>query len=212
MNMLIYLVLMTLPKSLLVVLALLTLCLLAGCSVQKRTTAPGWHVEKATNLFHQAGASSSLMPDTKSESPALTRMNRIPPRALDWTPKQAPMDTSRVNARVKRQVKRALRREIQFREQVLMFPRGLARGLNEWHADNWHERAEKRSEAQGQPLSELAPDELAKLEHLQNPSRETMQKLKTRKTLTVVATAVFLIATILLVLYIALLGMAFSGG
>ena len=139
-------------------------------------------------------------------------MNRIPARALDWTTRQALIDTSRVNARVKRQVKRALRREIQFREQVLMFPRGLARGLNEWHADNWHERAEARSEAQGQLLSELAPDEFAKLEHLQNPSRETMQKLKTRKTLTVVAILVLSIAAILLVLYAALLGLAFSGG
>ena len=121
------------------------------------------------------------------------------------------MDTSLINARVKRQVKRALRREIQFRKQVLMFPRGLLRGLNEWHADNWHEKAEARCEGQGQPLSELAPDELAKLEHLQNPSRGTMQKVKTRKTLTVVATVVLLIAAIRLVLYAALLGMAIGG-
>ena len=122
------------------------------------------------------------------------------------------MDTSLINARVKRQVKRALLREIQFREQVLMFPRGLLRGLNEWHADNWHEKAEARCKTQGQPLSELAPEELAKLEHLQNPSQETVQKLKMRKTLTVVATVVLFIAAILLVLYAALLGMAFSGG
>jgi len=94
-----------------------------------------------------------------------------------------------------------------------MFPHGLARGLNEWQADIWHERAEARSKSQGQPLRELAPDELAKLEHLQNPSRETMEKLKTRKTLTVVAPLVLSIAAILSVLlYATLLGIAFSGG
>ena len=46
MNMPFYLGIMTLPKSLVVVLAVLMLCVLSGCSVQKRTIAPGWHVEK----------------------------------------------------------------------------------------------------------------------------------------------------------------------
>ena len=44
----IYLRLMTLPKSLVVVPAMLACALLLSCSVQKRTTAPGWHIERAS--------------------------------------------------------------------------------------------------------------------------------------------------------------------
>ena len=173
---------MTLPKSLVVVLAMVTLGLLAGCSVQKRTTAPGWHVEKASRMSRHAGPSNSLSLDVKSESPALQRMNRLPPRALDWTTGSFPADTSTVDAKARRKVKRALRREIRFREQIVAFPSAGAIRLvkPEAIADMWHHRAERISGEQGQPLSKVAPGEFARLEHLRDLDQETMQDLKAK--------------------------------
>jgi hypothetical protein len=181
MNMPIYLGIMTLPKTLVVVLAMLTLCLLAGCSVQKRTTAPGWHVEKATNLFHQTGPSSCLTPDAKSESPSLARMNRIPPRVLERTTSAFPADTSAVDAELRKQVTRALQREIKKRTALLMFPNGLSSDLRKRKAEKWHDRAEQICKEQGQFLNDVAPDEFAKLESLRYPGRETMKELKRKK-------------------------------
>ena len=180
MTMPLYLEVMTLPKSLVVVLAMLTLCVLSSCSIQKRTTAPGWHVEKASRMSRQAGPSNSLSPDVKSESPALTRMKRISPRALDWTTGRFPADTSAVDAMARRKVKRALRREIRFREQIVAFPGAGAIRLvtPEAIADMWHDRAERISGEQGQPLSKVAPDEFARLEHLRDLDQESMQDLK----------------------------------
>ena len=150
------------------VLALLACAMLSSCSVQKRTTAPGWHVEKASGWFRQAGPSNSLTPQVKPDLPMLTRMNRLPPRTLGWTMRRFPADTSAVDAKARRKVKRALRREIRFREQIVMFPRAGAIRLvkPEAIADLWHDRAERLSGEQGQPLSKVAPDEFARLERL----------------------------------------------
>jgi len=173
---------MTLPKSLVVVPAVLMLCVLSSCSIQKRTTAPGWHVEKAPSLFHPIGGpSSSLTPAVRPEPLALQRLDRLPPRALDWTKSRFPADTSAVDAKVKRQVKRALRREIQTRKRMLMYPQGLRKNVNERVADELHAKAVRQCLAQGKQLNELAPEEFAQLEHLQNPSCQTLRALKVRK-------------------------------
>ena len=39
---------MTLPNSLVVLLAMTAACLLSSCSVQKRTISPGWHIERSS--------------------------------------------------------------------------------------------------------------------------------------------------------------------
>ena len=203
---------MTLPKSLVVALPVLMLCVLSSCSVQKRTTALGWHVEKAPSLFHRAGPSTSLTLDVKAELPALQRMNRLPPRALDWTTSRLPADTSAVDAKVKKKVRRALRREIRIREDLLMFPLGSAIGLRKREAEKWHDRAEQICNEQGQFLNEVAPDEFARLESLRYPGRETLQELKTRKTLTVVVSVLLSLGAIAYVLFLIALGSAFAGG
>lgn len=204
---------MTLPKSLVCWFAVLAVLWLTGCSVQKRTTAPGWHVEKAPSLFHQIGGpSASLTLDVKAELPALQRMNRLPPRALDWTTSRLPADTSAVDAKVKKKVRRALRREIRIREDLLMFPLGSAIGLRKREAEKWHDRAEQICNEQGQFLNEVAPDEFARLESLRYPGRETLQELKTRKTLTVVVSVLLSLGAIAYVLFLIALGSAFAGG
>ena len=196
-----YLEVMTLPKSLVVVLAMLTLCLLSSCSIQKRTTAPGWHVEKAPSLFHQIGGpSSSLTPAVKPEPLALQRLDRLPPRALDWTTSTLPTDTSAVDAKLRKQVTRALQREIELREANLMFPHGLSNGYRKREAEKWHDKAEQRCLEQDQFLNEVAPDEFARLESLRYPSRETMQELKRKKRLIILAPFVVLMAVIALLL------------
>ena len=80
----------------------------------------------------------------------------------------------------RRKVKRALRREIRFREQIVAFPGAGAIRLvtPEAIADMWHDRAERISGEQGQPLSKVAPDEFARLEHLRDLDQESMQDLK----------------------------------
>ena len=183
---------MTLPKSLVVVPAVLMLCVLSSCSIQKRTTAPGWHVENAPKVFRQAGPSNSLSLDVKFEPPALQRLDRLPPRALSWTTSTFAADTSAVNAKVKRQVKRILRREIRLRKRMLMYPRGAFRNEYERSAYELHVRAARKCAAQGQQLSEFAPEEFSQLEHLQDPSRKTMRKLKGRKVVEFLALAVSL--------------------
>ena len=208
----IYLGLMTLPKSLVAVLAMLTLCLFAGCSVQKRTTAAGWHVEKESGFFRLAGPSSSLTPQVKTDPPTLTRMNRLPPSAVEWTTSAFPVDTSVVDAKVKKKVRSALRREIRMREDLLMFPNRTCStcGKRYHEAEKWHDRAEQICKEQEQFLNEVAPDEFARLESLRDPSRETMQELKRKKRLTI--WALILAPFILLVVPIALLLPLIAGG
>ena len=185
------------------VLALLACAMLTGCSVQKRTTAPGWHVEKASKVFRQAGPSSSLTPAVRSEPLALKRMNRIPPRALHWTTSTFPADTLVVDAKARRKVKRALRREIRYREQIVMFPSAGAFSLVEPEviADMWHDRAERISGEQGQPLSNVAPDEFARLERLRDPDLETMQDLKAKMVIKVLIGLVVGLALVPILLY-----------
>ena len=208
-----YLGIMTLPKSLVVVLAMLTSCLLSSCSVQKRTTAPGWHVEKASRVLRQAGPSNSLSLDVKSESPALQRMDRLPPRALSWTTSTFAADTSAVDAKVKRQVKRILRGEIRLRKRMLMYPRGAFRNEYERSAYELHVRAARKCAAQGQQLSEFAPEEFSQLEHLQDPSRKTMRKLKGRKVVEFLALAVSLaVFAFMMLLVIAFASNPWGGG
>ena len=182
------------------VLALLACAMLTGCSVQKRTTAPGWHVEKASGWFRKAGPSSSLTPQVKPDLPTLTRMKRLPPRALHLTTSTLPADTSAVDAKVKRQVTSALRREIELREANLMFPHGLSNGFRKREAEKWHDKAEQLCLEQEQFLNEVAPDEFARLESLRYPSRETMQELKRKKRLIILAPFVALMAVIALLL------------
>ena len=196
----IYLGLMTLPKSLVVVLAMLACALLSSCSIQKRTTAPGWHVEEASGWFRQAGPSSSLTPQVKPDLPTLTRMKRLPPRALDWTTSTLLADTLVADAKLRKQVTRALQREIELRELNLMFPHGLSNGLRKREAEKWHDKAEQRCLEQEQFLNEVAPDEFARLESLRYPSRETMQELKRKKRLIILAPFVVLMAVIALLL------------
>ena len=186
------------------VLALLACAMLSSCSVQKRTTAPGWHVEKASGVFRQAGPSNSLSLDVKSESSALQRLERLPPRALDWTTSTLPTDTSAVDAKVKRQVTSALRREIRVREELLMFTRlpPSVSELKKADAEKWHNRAEQICKEQGQFLSEVAPDEFARLESLRYPSRDTMKELKQRKKRRAVAGSTFVLVFTVLLLFL----------
>ena len=182
------------------VLALLACAMLLGCSIQKRTIAPGWHVEKASRVSRQAGPSSSLTLPVKPDLPTLTWMKRLPPRALDWTTSTFLADTLVVDAKLKRQVTRALQREIELREANLMFPHGLSYGFRKREAEKWHDKAEQRCLEQEQFLNEVAPDEFARLESLRYPSRETMQELKRKKRLIILAPFVVLMAVIALLL------------
>ena len=191
---------MNLPKDLAGWFAILAVFWITGCSVQKRTTAPGWHVEKASRMSRQAGPSSSLTPAVKPDLPTLTRMKRLPPRALDWTTSTFLADTSVVDAKLRKQVTRALQREIELREANLMFPHGLSNGFRKREAEKWHDKAEQRCLEQEQFLNEVAPDEFARLESLRFPSRETMQELKRKKRLIILAPFVVLMAVIALLL------------
>jgi len=196
------------------VLALLACAMLTGCSVQKRTTAPGWHVEKASGWFRQAGPSNSLTPQVKPDLPTLTRMDRLPPRALSWTTSTLPTDTSAVDAKVKSQVTGALRKEIRVREKLLMFPRGPLSAWRKAEAEKRHNSAEQICKEQGLYLSEVAPDEFARVEKLRYPSRDTMKELKRRKTSTVVVLVLLSIGAIAYFLYLlsSLLANPWGGG
>ena len=209
-----YLGIMTLPKSLVVVPAVLMLCVLSSCSIQKRTTAPGWHVENAPKVFRQAGPSNSLSLDVKFEPPALQRLDRLPPRALSWTTSTLPTDTSAVDAKVKSQVTGALRKEIRVREKLLMFPRGPLSAWRKAEAEKRHNSAEQICKEQGLYLSEVAPDEFARVEKLRYPSRDTMKELKRRKTSTVVVLVLLSIGAIAYFLYLlsSLLANPWGGG
>lgn len=78
----IYLGLMTLPKSLVAVLAVLMLCVLSGCSVQKRTTAPGWHIERASREALSVQAQRPKPQDNlKRECRDRRRLKLVVPRA-----------------------------------------------------------------------------------------------------------------------------------
>ena len=196
------------------VLALLACAMLTGCSVRKRTTAPGWHVEKASGWFRQAGPSNSLTPQVKPDLPTLTRMDRLPPRALSWTTSTLPTDTSAVDAKVKSQVTGALRKEIRVREKLLMFPRGPLSAWRKAEAEKRHNSAEQICKEQGLYLSEVAPDEFARVEKLRYPSRDTMKELKRRKTSTVVVLVLLSIGAIAYFLYLlsSLLANPWGGG
>ena len=177
-------------------LALFACALLSSCSVQKRTTAPGWHVEKRGKVFRQAVPSSSLTPAVMSEPLALQRMNRIPPRALAWKTRTFPADTLVVDAKLRKQVTRALGREIRCREQIVMFPRGLLSGLMKREAEQWHEKAEQICKEQGQFLNDVAPDKFARAERLRYPGQEMRQDLKGRKILLIVVWSVLVACTL----------------
>ena len=62
-----------------------------------------------------------------------------------------------------------------------MYPQGLGKNINEREADELHAKAVRQCLAQGKQLNELAPEEFAQLELLQNPSRKAMRALKVRK-------------------------------
>ena len=205
---------MTLLKSLAGWFAVLAVLWLTGCSVQKRTTAPGWHVEKASRVSRQAGPSSSLTPQVKPDLPTLTWMKRLPPRALDWTTSTFLADTSAVDAKVKSQVTGALRKEIRVREKLLMFPRGPLSAWRKAEAEKRHNRAEQICKEQGLYLSEVAPDEFARVEKLRYPGRDTMKELKRRKTSTVVVLVLLSIGAIAYFLYLlsSLLANPWGGG
>ena len=202
---------MILPKTLAGWIAILAVFWITGCSVQKRTTAPGWHVEKTTGWFRQAGPSSSLTPQVNPDLPSLTRMKRLPPRALDWTTSIFLADTLEVDAKLRKQVWRALKHEIELREANLMFPHGLSNGFRKREAEKWHDKAEQLCLEQEQFLNEVAPDELARLESLRYPSRETMQELKRKKMLIILAPFVVLMAVIAFLLPLIAGGIAIQG-
>ena len=109
-------------------------------------------------------------------------------------------DTLVVDAKLRKQVTRALQREIELREANLMFPHGLSNGFRKREAEKWHDKAEQRCLEQEQFLNEVAPDEFARLESLRYPSRETMQELKRKKRLIILAPFVVLMAVIALLL------------
>lgn len=78
----IYFGIMTLPKSLVVVMAVLMLCVLSGCSVQKRTTAPGWHIERASRQAPSVQAQSPKPQNNlKRECRDQRRLKLVVPRA-----------------------------------------------------------------------------------------------------------------------------------
>ena len=192
---------MTLPKSLAGWFAVLAVFWLTGCSVQKRTTAPGWHVEKASRVSRQTGPSSSLTIQVKTDPLTLTRMNRLPPRAVEWTTSAFPADTSVVDAKVKSQVTSALRKEIRVREKLLMFPRGPLSAWRKAEAEKRHNRAEQICKEQGLFLSEVAPDEFAKVEQLRYPGRDTMKELKRAKQIRVFAGVMIVLAVLVAMLF-----------
>ena len=114
---------------------------------------------------------------------------------------------------MKRQVKRILRGEIRLRKRMLMYPRGAFRNEYERSAYELHVRAARKCAAQGQQLSELAPEEFSQLEHLQDPSRKTMRKLKGRKVVEFLALAVSLaVFAFMMLLVIAFASNPWGGG
>jgi len=73
---------MTLPKSLVVVPAVLMLCVLSSCSIQKRTTAPGWHVERASRQASTVQVHTPVAnDDSKRASRLQRRLEPVVPRA-----------------------------------------------------------------------------------------------------------------------------------
>ena len=74
---------MTLPKSLVGLLAMTAACLLSSCSVQKRTTAPGWHIERASRQALTVQAHSAKSCDKpKLERSHTQRLALVVPRSL----------------------------------------------------------------------------------------------------------------------------------
>lgn len=74
---------MTLPKSLVGLLAMTAGCLLSSCSAQKRTTAPGWHIERASRhalsvQVHTPKQNDNLL----LERSDLQKLTPVVPRAL----------------------------------------------------------------------------------------------------------------------------------
>ena len=73
---------LTLPAA--AVLALLACATLLGCSVQKRTTAPGWHVERASRQASTVQVhTSAANDDSKRASRLQRRLEPVVPRALN---------------------------------------------------------------------------------------------------------------------------------
>ena len=74
---------MTLPKSLVGLLAMTAACLLSSCSVQKRTTSTGWHIERSSRQALKVQAHSAKSCDKpKLERSHTQRLALVVPRSL----------------------------------------------------------------------------------------------------------------------------------
>lgn len=73
---------MTLPKSLVGLFTMTAACLLSSCSVQKRTTSPGWHIERSSRQTLTVQAHSAKSCDKpKLERSHTQRLALVVPRS-----------------------------------------------------------------------------------------------------------------------------------
>ena len=82
-----------------------------------------------------------------------------------------------------------------------MFPRGPLSAWRKAEAEKRHSRAEQICKEQGLFLSEVAPDEFAKVEQLRYPGRDTMQELKRAKQIRVFAGVMIVLAVLVAMLF-----------
>ena len=102
---------MTLPKSLVGLFAMTAACLLSSCSVQKRTTAPGWHVERSSRhapsvQVHIPKPNDDILPERSD----LRKLMPVVPRA------SKSVQVSRVDRRLETPRKVAFARALQAQE------------------------------------------------------------------------------------------------
>ena len=102
---------MTLPKSLVGLFAMTAACLLSSCSVQKRTTAPGWHVERSSRYapsvqVHIPKPNDDILPERSD----LRKLMPVVPRA------SKSVQVSRVDRRLETPRKVAFARALQAQE------------------------------------------------------------------------------------------------
>ena len=168
-------------KSFLLILFMFAASWMTSCSVQKRTTAPGWHVENASKVFHHSRPVYTHLSLTKKELSPTTQKSLIPMRSKEFRLEKLALDTLAIGSKWKKQVRRFLRHEIKFRERALMFPKGLSAANNLRLADLWHEKAEKQCTEESHDLKDVAREEYNELERLRNPRPEKMEKLKRRR-------------------------------
>lgn len=179
---------MTSPKPLVVGLAMLTLCVLAGCSLQKRTTAPGWYVERAsrhasTMQVHTPVAHNDPKPTCRHQR----RLEPVVPRAsktLQLSSHERRLENARREAVVG--VPLALNKRVEDTAQVLQqksvaipgWEAEVAQLLRkEWNARqfgsiyitfgvSWLVAAHRRAKAEqlcakhGKSITEVAPESL----------------------------------------------------